>query len=303
MAPSGFRRSRALWENCYSRPYYQVDNNNTRTTTTWSILQQQRDKFKRYSRAILYELQPLRYSIIISSLSSSLRYFVHLISVAIASCRKWIPYIFRQVINTFRSLTWDQWKWVVSIALYYVFLRWIHETLDAGPVVLIVTLLIIIFTVGLSDQNDTSGLSAYSVFNKGFQSIMGSIDADDLLQQHLGGGGIMQMIHHRRPQMEDNIDVEIEPPNRRARQQNVRRGYNNADDVDEDRPAEINHNQNRARRTGKKARRDRVVIEQRREIRAQRDAALALGFGHNDDDDLVAGRVDRQDGAAFQNDN
>ena len=190
----------------------------------------------------------------------------------------------------------------MAIALYYVFLRWIHATLDAGPVVLILTALTSIFTVGLSDQANSDGLSAYSVFNKGFQKILGSIDADDLLQQHLGGGGMMmQMMIHRRPiddDFEGDNDEDAPPQRPRRPHHNQRANNNNNNDNDnianvhdQGEPAEnniINNNPNRARRTGKKARRDRAAIEQRREIRAQRDAALAMGLGHIHDDDRVA---------------
>jgi Uncharacterized conserved domain (SAYSvFN) len=290
MSPTGLQRSRALWDNCRTTNYI-YDENGTSPTHGWS-----QTKMSRHLRAILYEIQPIRYSVLVSYFSDTYRYLSHVCPNIVTWGRGWVPQTCNHVINTFRALSWDQWKWAIAIALYYVFLRWIHETLDAGPVVLILTALTAIFTVGLSDQTNMDGLSAYSVFNKGFQKIMGSIDAEDLLQQHLGGGGIMHMIHRR--QVDDNVDLD-EPRHRRPRQQNNQRGdVNNIDNGDnQDPPAENNINHNRARRTGKKARRDRAAIEQRREIRAQRDAALAMGFGHNDEDLVARIVIDDNDDA------
>ena len=296
MTPAGFQRSRALWDNCRST---NVHYDETSASSTHGLLSWRQYTLSRYLRAILYEIQPIRYSVLVSNFSDTYRYFSITCSNIFIWSRSWVPHAFNQIMHTVRSLTGNQWKWTIAIALYYVFLRWIHATLDAGPVVLILTALTVIFTVGLSDQTNMDGLSAYSVFNKGFQKIMGSIDADDLLQQHLGGGGIMQMMHRR--QIDDDFDLDDEPPRRQPRQQNNQRGNgnNNDNDDNQDPQAENNINQNRARRTGKKARRDRAAIEQRREIRAQRDAALAMGLGNINDDDIAAGIVDDDNGAVF----
>jgi hypothetical protein len=294
-----FQRSRALWENCRDTNGYRE---NRVPSSSHGFPYRPRVKLSRYLRAILYEIQPIRYSVLVANFGDGYRYFAHVGSNIIFWGRNWVPRTGSQAIKTVRLLTWDQWKWTIVIALYYVFIRWIHETLDAGPVVLIVTALTIIFTVGLSDQANMDGLSAYSVFNKGFQKIMGSIDADDLLQQHLGGGGIMQMMQ-RRPG-DDDFDLDNEPPRRWPRQQiNRRNGNNNENGENQDAQAENNINHNRARRTGKKARRDRAAVAQRREIGAQRDAALALGIGHINDNDFVGGIVEDNNGAMLDDDN
>jgi Uncharacterized conserved domain (SAYSvFN) len=297
----GFQRSRALWENCrrsHSSTHLPVD-------PLQQQQQQQQQQVLGYIRAIMYEVQPIRYSVLMSTLDDSYRCFTVGCWNFFVWGRRVLPRTFHQVGQTVTSLTWNQWKWTMAIALYYVFLRWIHATLDAGPVVLILTALTTIFTVGLSDQANLDGLSAYSVFNKGFQKILGSIDADDLLQQHLGGGGMMQMMIHRRPIDDDfewDNDEDAAPrrprrPHHNQRANNNNNNNNNDNDNDnianvheQGEPAENNiiNNPNRARRTGKKARRDRAAIEQRREIRAQRDAALAMGLGHIHDDDRVA---------------
>jgi hypothetical protein len=58
---------------------------------------------------------------------------------------------------------------------------------------MILTALGVILTVGLGDddQNDLNNphrVSAYSVFNRGFHRLMGSIDVENLVNQHVGGG-------------------------------------------------------------------------------------------------------------------
>ena len=59
--------------------------------------------------------------------------------------------------------------------------------------VIIITSLIAIFTIGLGDESENNSeqqnrISTYSVFNRGFQRLLGSVDADALLAQHVGGG-------------------------------------------------------------------------------------------------------------------
>jgi hypothetical protein len=92
-----------------------------------------------------------------------------------------------------RTMTVKQWMMVVGVVCYYGAVRWIHYALEAGPVVIILTALVAIFTVGLGDNENNDGLSAYSAFNKGFQQLMGSVDAEALLQQHVGGAMAMPM--------------------------------------------------------------------------------------------------------------
>ena len=57
---------------------------------------------------------------------------------------------------------------------------------------MILTALGAIFTIGLGDDHDNPDrISAYSVFNRGFQRLLGSVDAEDLVNQHVGGGMMM----------------------------------------------------------------------------------------------------------------
>lgn len=265
MPPRGFSKSRALWENAAANVQHRTG--------------QQRIQF--LLRAILYELQPIRYAVWRSNANQGLRWLRHACGNFVTGCREWIPYLFRNSVVAISGVTWNQWKGIGCIALYGYFIRWIHKTLDAGPLVLIVTTLAIIFTVGLSDDANRDGLSAYSVFNKGFQKLLGSVDADALLQQHVGGGW-MPMMMMPRPE-------EDEPPVVRRR---LPRRQEDPPPIieEEDENAAPPPAPNRARRTGKKARRDRVALEQRREIRAQREAAIAMGF-HLDNDDAAVARL------------
>ena len=172
----------------------------------------------------------------------------------------------------------------------------IYRALDAGPVVLILTALTLIFTVGLSDDENRNGLSAYSVFNKGFEQLLGSIDADSLLAQHVGGGIMMNMNpHNDAPQFERVRDNDI-PPNRPRYEEEVNDavfvneddanagGVQNDGNINDD---DDNNNNNRARRSGKKARRRN--LDQRRELRRQRELAMQIGLdgGRGETDDAV----------------
>lgn len=175
--------------------------------------------------------------------------------------------------------------------------------LHAGPIVLILTALAAIFTVGLGENADGE-LSAYSVFNRGFQRLLGEVDADQLANQYVGGmmgvGGNAAMM----PAMDD------EPPENRHRNNNnnnnnravARRPQNNPtvdnngddDDASEDSDDNDNANNNdqqrrggQSRKSGKKAR--RRPLDERREIRRQREAAQAMGLdGTGGEEELVA---------------
>lgn len=125
----------------------------------------------------------------------------------------------------------------------------------------------LIFTVGLGDDSNRDGLSAYSIFNRGFEKLLGAVDEEALLAQHVGGGlgggaGIRAGDGN-----DDHDNVRIRPRERRRM---------NAAEVEEDGDNQNNNDGNNvARKTGKKARRRN--LEQRREIQRQREAAAELG--------------------------
>eukprot|EP00547_Thalassionema_nitzschioides_P000302 CAMPEP_0194217152 /NCGR_PEP_ID=MMETSP0156-20130528/20463_1 /TAXON_ID=33649 /ORGANISM="Thalassionema nitzschioides, Strain L26-B" /LENGTH=184 /DNA_ID=CAMNT_0038946111 /DNA_START=324 /DNA_END=879 /DNA_ORIENTATION=- len=158
-----------------------------------------------------------------------------------------------------------------GILLYYAAVRIIHELLDAGPIVLILTALGAIFTIGLGDDsNNENRFSAYSVFNRGFQQMMGSVDAENLLQQHVGGAGAAAAFMG--VNNNNNQAVGLQPTDQRPNE--------NHDDTNNDEMQDAGANNddndnnpanNRARKSGKKTRRRN--FEQRQELQQQRRAA------------------------------
>ena len=177
--------------------------------------------------------------------------------------------------------------------------------LDAGPMVVILTSLVAIFTFGLGENEQgppgSRGLSAYSVFNRGFERILGSVDVDSLLAQHvgggLGGGGMMMMMNNNNNNNINNFRENEEPRRvdrghaRNADNDNDDNNNNGSDDDDDDDDDDDQHqpaNNRQSRKSGKKARRRN--LEQRREIRRQREAAIALGLheGGEGQDEMIA---------------
>jgi hypothetical protein len=154
----------------------------------------------------------------------------------------------------------------------------------------ILTSLVAIFTFGLGDNENPDGLSAYSVFNRGFERILGSVDAEALLAQHVGGG-FVGALGGGMPEQEDHRPPAAAVARPRRPQAVEDEGDWDSDDDDDDNQDDDNNGQgnNRggARKSGKKARRRN--LEQRQELRRQRDAARALGLhGDGDPDDQVA---------------
>lgn len=181
----------------------------------------------------------------------------------------------------------------IRLPLYYI-----NRLLDAGPMLVILTSLVAIFTFGLGDNENPDGISAYSVFNRGFQRILGSVDAEALLAQHLGGGFVggmagMAGIGGGIPEQEDHRPraAAVARPRRPQAVEDEDEGGSDSDDDDDNQDDDNNNGQGNtrggARKSGKKARRRNQ--EQRQELRRQRDAARALGLhGDGDPDDQVA---------------
>jgi hypothetical protein len=262
--PIGFHRSRALWDET-KRPQPSV------SSWAYALLS-----------AILYELQPIRFSEINwSRLISTARGSVKGLWYAL-SC---LPGLVRVLMK----LAWQR-KWMVAgVVAYYFAVRWIHDLLEAGPIVLMFTSLIAIFTIGLSDDiGNQDGLSAYSVFNRGFERLMGSVDAEALLAQHIGlpPGAVIPIAPAEAPQRRQPV------PRRDQRRigEEENNDHQNDDNNDAEQPPPPNNNNdaeqplppnnNRARKSGKKARRRN--LEQRREIQRQRDAAMTMGMQGGD---------------------
>mmetsp|Transcript_30473 Transcript_30473/g.71919 ORF Transcript_30473/g.71919 Transcript_30473/m.71919 type:complete len:210 (-) Transcript_30473:337-966(-) len=187
--PPGFKRSRALWD--------------ATTDGGW----------RAWASAICYELQPIRLSRsnrenAVKTLRALFRNLLSLILGIPGVCKSVLVFASRRTLN--------QWVFLGAVVAYYYFIRWVHEAIDAGPIVLILTALTIIFTIGLSDDENRVGLSAYSVFNRGFEQLMGSVDADSLLAQHLGGG-MMMMNMNMNMNMNVNHGADEQAPAHRPR--------------------------------------------------------------------------------------
>ena len=275
----GFQRSRALWD--------QVDQQSAAGSNVLS-------SWRAYARAILYELQPIRHYEIrscwdafVPTLFQLFRWWGQVILVTLQSLPAGMRMIRRHL----------DWRYIVALLVYCGTVRWIHQQLEAGPFVVILSVLAIIFTVGLSDEQ-SDGLSAYSVFNKGFQKILGSVDADALLQQYVGGGGAgMVMMNHRRPDVPDDDDAFVPlRPREQQQQQRPRRVlqvYEDDEAREQQQQPQLNHNPPLAappRRSNKKMRRQNA--QQRREIQQQRQAAAALGLdGDPQNEEAVWNRI------------
>lgn len=231
--------------------------------------------------AILYELQPIRFSSVDVSAITSLMHSMWSGSVSFVTGT--VPSLVQGSYRILRSMTGRQWMIVGAVVAYYYLVRFVHRLLDAGPILVIATALVTIFTIGLGDTATQDGLSAYSVFNRGYERILGSIDAESLVQQHVGGAmGFAGMelarlqpvppIHEPAPRPRQDVD--------NHRQENVAR----APAVDEDDAAP---ERGVSRKSGKKARRRN--LEQRRELQQQRQAAMAMGFtGDEGHEEMVA---------------
>jgi len=245
-----------------------------RSREIWDETRKPNSTYMDLFRAICYELQP---GIPLFSLGSFLKennivpFVYDLIKFF------WMDIIYKRVYKT-----WSIKEYVYFLilpCLYWCLVVYVHELLHAGPMFLILTALVLILTIGLSDENNNNGdasSSAYSVFNRGFTRLLGSVDVESLINQHVGGGVMMlagaggvndnNNINNRQqrvPPQQANAQAEAE-----AEQAENNNNNNNNNNVQQPQ-------QNRARKSGKKARR-RTNVEQRRERQRQRQAAADL---------------------------
>jgi hypothetical protein len=232
--------------------------------------------------AILYELQPIRFSSIdFSAITSSLR---SLWSGSVSFVTDTVPSLWRGSYGIVRGMTGRHWLGVGAIVAYYYLVRFVHRILDAGPILVILTALVTIFTIGLGDTATQGGISAYSVFNRGFERILGSVDVEALVQQHVGGAMGMAGMGMAMPQPAPPIH---EPPPRLRQEEDGNDRRENAarapaDDEDDGAVPE----RGASRKSGKKARRRN--LDQRRELQQQRQAAMAMGFAGDEHEEMVA---------------
>jgi hypothetical protein len=190
-----------------------------------------------------------------------------------------------------------QWIGFICLIGYWKLLVFLHRTLDAGPSFLILTALVLIFTIGLGDDSNhgQEHLSAYSVFNRGFRNMMGGVDANALLQQHVGGGLVppaaAAAAAGRGGGHDDDLPIDQNNPAVRQRRQHIQhqRDQQRILQQQRDRQSLLHQQQQQdelneenpllqgARKSNKKNRRKRN-IELRREMQQQREAAAAMGF-------------------------
>jgi Uncharacterized conserved domain (SAYSvFN) len=277
MPPAGFKRSRALWQrDDDSMAYYGSS---------------------AFRNAVIYELQPLRWNEwtsqqdwVVAALRSLLK--------SLQTTFRRLPAAARVVWKWLNDRTGRQWLYCSAALFYYAAVRYIHYQLEAGPIVIIITALVAIFTVGLSDSRNDGLPSAYSIFNQGFASLMGSVDADALVRQHVGGGlmgaamGVMAPppFEHREP---------IDQRRRVDQLQRPDRVDDNHQEQNEEGAGQDAHNNdhagnNVARRPRKKQGKRRSNGEHKREIQRQREAAAAFGFGGADEDMAMNRLVEEQ---------
>lgn len=233
-------------------------------------------------KAILYEIQPI--DLMYSDLSiNALRKEYCSISKLWSKVSHIADFVgdkFPKIVQFVKDRSLKEWAALIGCLLYWKTVVFLHKTLDAGPSIIIITALIAIFTVGLGDHDGNQGengerVSAYSVFNRGFRNIMGGVDADALINQHVGGGLVVNNdAGHNMVENDDEIDGQ------RLRNQEVQRRrqqqHENRQRQEEPQPQE-QQVQNTSRKSNKKNRRKRN-IELRREMQRQRDAAAAMGF-------------------------
>jgi hypothetical protein len=247
-------------------------------------------------KAVAFELQPIRCSTMVYYIRKSPRYVKPVLQLCGKAVMVWL-----KSLQWFASLsykaathaTWKDWALLFGIIGYCYIIRQAHRLFHAGPMVLVLTGLFIILTIGLDDDssNNKKGLSAYSVFNRQCRAILGSIDVESLVNQYVGGGvGAMINNNNNQDQGRGAGDGGGQAGPRRqhvhAHQQH-QHGENG------------NGNNNRARRSGKKARRDQQTLEHRRDRQRQRQEAAAMGFGNEGGDDQMAMHRLLEEQAAF----
>jgi hypothetical protein len=134
----------------------------------------------------LYEFQPVRYSQWWSR-EDLLKVLAKCAVATRTALAEDLPAAAQFIFEFVRNRPRQQWTGFAALLLYYALVRWLHEWIRAGPIVLILTAFLIIFTVGLGDTSQEGQLSAYSVFNRGMVRLMGDAQLEQLLAQHVGG--------------------------------------------------------------------------------------------------------------------
>ncbi len=196
------------------------DNNCKKSTSSWPY-------YKALLQAILYEIQPFRIKpcynrvMIFLKEEDGLRHVLsttvknktlYILDTVQKSCRICFnllrQYCTIQSIQQHKLTIGKASLILIALKLYHRTLLYLHELLHAGPILIILTLFFLLYTIGLGENTGaSSGIpSAYSVFNRGMTRILGTVDAEDLARQYAGGaaaamggggGGGNNNAHHR----------------------------------------------------------------------------------------------------------
>ena len=292
------RVSRNLWDKA-RKP--STSNNTAAATATAS-------KAMSILKAIIYELQPIDLMHHHSDLRTNI--FQGITNTVTKSIK-----ILPPILTFLQRRSIKEWLSFLFIIGYWKIVVYFHKTLDAGPFIIILTALVIIFTIGLGDNNNDNhqagsngnNLSAYSVFNRGFRNIMGGVDATSLLQQHVGAGLMpppggnrgdadrqdddrqddgfrlrqqRQQERDRQRTLQQQRDRErlLQQHQHQHQHQQQQQQQHQHQHQQEDQNDD-QHQQSEARKSNKKNRnRRKQNIELRREMQRQRDAAAEMGF-------------------------
>lgn len=110
MPPYGFKRSRALWDDARSRRQRKVD------------------EWKSLFRAILYELQPIRFSEYNLTPSAVGQFLSTQVVPTIRNAWSFLATVLLpKMVFTIRSMNPQHWMIVGAVVIYYCLVRWIHE--------------------------------------------------------------------------------------------------------------------------------------------------------------------------------
>ena len=221
----------------------------------------QKDKWRCWLNVIFYEIQPFQVETLWDQSKDLLSTFHNLFHQCIQPLISQGP---RIIFRFLRNRTRGQYLCLLGLYGYWKTVVFVHNWLEAGPFFIILTLLLLIFTIGLGDNDSRDhNMSAYSVFNRGMQGILGAMDADQLVQQHVGGG-----IGFMGARMAAAGEREVQDP----RRQEVQVPHENDGNQGGDRPAPRRSNKKQRNRKNRNA-------EMRQEMQRQREAARAMGFG------------------------
>ena len=200
--PTRHLQSRELWNKV--RFHESTDtNSDNNSTSSWLY-------YKALTQAILYEIQPFQIKPCYNRLVTFLReedglrqVFNSTVSKAISilcsvlSICQFFYKLFRQYctiesMKRHKRVIGKVILILVGLKLYHRTLIYLHDLLHAGPILIILTLSTLLYTIGLGDNTGaSSGVpSAYSVFNRGMRRILGTVDAEELARQYAGGAAV-----------------------------------------------------------------------------------------------------------------